>query len=176
MQRSTFLISAALIASAAQAQAQTLLEKIRTPDKAVPVVNQTLEGVWLTELRRPGQPAEQPTLPNLVTYHPNGTVVGHSADAAQTSAHGVWVRVGDRKFLQTMFVFNFNENRVLTTITKVRVNVQLSPDGQSLRGTQEVVVMNRDGNVMATIPGGTHTGVRLTPEIPGDFYEFQKQP
>jgi hypothetical protein len=33
--------------------------------------------------------------------------------------------------------------------------------------------MDREGKVMATIPGGAFTGVRLTPEIPGDFYEFQ---
>ena len=43
-----------------------------------------------------------------------------------------------------------------------------------MSGTTEVVVMNREGNVMATIPGGTYTGVRLSPEIPADFYDFQK--
>jgi hypothetical protein len=75
-----------------------------------------------------------------------------------------------------MFLFNFNENRVLATVSKVRVNVQLSPDGQTLKGTQEVVVINSAGAVMATIPGGTHTGIRLGPEIPGDFYDFQKAP
>src|SRR5262245_45070641 len=124
MQRINFLISAALVASAAHVQAQGILETIRTPDKAVAVVNQTLEGVWLLELRRPGEPLTQPPVLNLVTFHPNGTVVAQSADGAQTSAHGIWVRVGDRKFLQTMYVFNFNENRVLATITKVRVNAQ----------------------------------------------------
>ena len=173
MQRFNFLIFAAFITSTAHVQAQGLLDTIRTPEKVVPVVNQTLTGTWLMELRRPGQPATQPPIPNLITSLPDGTVIGSSADGAQTSAHGVWVRVGDRKFLQTMFVFAFNENRVLATITKVRINAQLSPDGQTIKGTQEVVVMDRDGKVMATIPGGTHSGIRLSPEIPGDFYTFQ---
>ena len=176
MQRTAFLISAVLMASTAQVQAQGLGEIIRTPDKSVPVVNQTLAGTWLFELRRGGQPATQPPVLNLITFHADGAVAASAADGTQTSAHGVWLRVGDRKFLATVFLFSFNESRVFTTIIKVRINAQLSADGQTVRGTQEVVLMDREGRVMATIPGGTYTGVRLTPEIPGDFYEFQSMP
>jgi hypothetical protein len=43
-----------------------------------------------------------------------------------------------------------------------------------VKGTTELVIMDRDGKVTATIPGGTYSGVRLSPEIPGDFYDFQK--
>jgi hypothetical protein len=84
--------------------------------------------------------------------------------------------VGDRKFLITTFAFSFNESRAFTTILKIRGNVQLSVDGQTVKGTQEVVVMDREGKVIATVPGGTFTGVRLTPEISGDFYDFQNAP
>ena len=73
-----------------------------------------------------------------------------------------------------MFALNFNESQVLTTVTKVRINVQLSPDGQAMGGTTEVVILNPEGKVMATIPGGTYSAIRLSPEIPGDFYDFQK--
>jgi len=176
MQRFTFLISAAITLSAVQLQAQGLSQTIQTLDKVVPVVNQTLSGTWLLELRRGGQPAGQLPVLNLITFQPDGTAIASPADGSQATNHGVWVRVGDRKFLQTMFVFAFNEGRVLTTITKVRINVQLSPDGQTISGTTEVVVMNREGNVMATIPGGTYTGVRLSPEMPGDFSDFQNMP
>jgi hypothetical protein len=175
MQRSTLVIFAALIADAAHVHAQGLLQGIITPEKSVPAINQTLAGTWMMELRRPGQPAGQPPVPNLIVANPDGTVIGSTADGAQTSSHGVWVRVGDRKFLQTMFVFNFNENRVLATITKVRINVLVSPDGQTVRGTTEVVVMDRDGKVMATIPGGTYSGVRLSAEKPADFDAFQTE-
>ena len=81
---------------------------------------------------------------------------------------------GDRKFLMTMFFFNYDVNRVLTTIVKARVNIQLSLDGQTNKSTNEVVVMDRTGKIMATIPGGTGSAIRLNPEIPSDFYDFQK--
>ena len=173
MVRFSLIILVAGIASTAPVNAQSILDTIGTPDKVVAAVNQVLEGTWLQELRRPGQPATQPPVLNLGTYHPDGTVAASAADGTQGTAHGVWVRVGDRKFLQTMFVFNFDANRVLTTIFKVRINVLLSLDGQTANGTTELVIMDRDGNVMATIPGGTYSGVRLSPEMPGDFYDFQ---
>jgi hypothetical protein len=174
MHRTVLRFLAILMAGAAAVQAQGLLDTIRTPEKAVPSVNQALEGTWLLELKRPGQPAGLPPVLNLITFQPDGTAVASTADGSQTTGHGVWARVGDRKFLQTMFVFNFNESRALATITKVRINVQVSADGQTMKGTTEVVVIDRDGKVMATIPGGTYSGVRLSPEIPGDFYDFQK--
>lgn len=166
-------ISAAILwATLIQAGAQTLSQGIQTPDKIVPVVTQTLEGVWLFQVQRGGQAV----VPVLLTYHPDGTVAGSGADASQTAHHGIWIRVGDRKFLQTMFLFTFNENRVFTGVTKIRINIQVSQDGQSLRGTQEVVVLSPTGQVLATVPGGVATGLRLDPEIPADFYDFQKQP
>ena len=167
-----FTVLAATLASTTLVQAQSPLDTIRTPEKAVATVNQSLEGTWLFELRPPGQAA----ILHLETYLPNGTVIGVNANGAQTTGHGIWIRVGDRKFLQTGFVFSFNESRVFTAMSKVRVNVQLSPDGQTLKGTQEVILMDPAGKVTATIPGGTFSGVRLSPEIPGDFYDFQKLP
>ena len=126
------------------------------------------------EIRVPGAPVTQAPVLNLVTFHPDGTVVGSSADGTQGTAHGVWVRVGDRKFLQTMFVFNFDASRAFTTLVKVRINAQVSADGQTLKGTTEVAVMTPAGRVLNTVPGGTYSAVRLSPEIPADFYDFQK--
>jgi hypothetical protein len=171
MQRFTFLFIAALIASGARVQAQGLLQAINAQEKAVPAVNQTLEGTWLLELRRAGQPAGQPPVSKLIIFHRDGTVV--DAGSALGSALGLWIRVGDRKFLQTMFALNFNESQVLMTVTKVRVNVQLSTDGQTMIGTTEVVILDSQGKVMTTIPGSTYSAVRLKTEIPGDFYDFQ---
>ena len=128
----------------------------------------------MLELRRPGAPASQPPVLNLITYQPDGTAIASPADGTQSTNHGVWVRVGDRKYLQTMFVFNFDASRVLTTVFKVRINGQVSPDGQTVKGTTELVIMDPTGKVLNTIPGGTYSGVRLSPEIPADFYDFQK--
>jgi hypothetical protein len=173
MKRIALLISGALIAGTAHVRAQGLGDLIRTQEKAVRVVNQTLEGTWLYELRRGGQPANQAPVLLLIQFNPDGNITASAADGTQSSHHGNWLRVGDRKFLITTFLFTFSETRAFTTIIKVRGNVQLSPDGQTVKGTQEVVLLDREGKVMATIPGGTFTGVRLTPEIPTDFYDFQ---
>jgi hypothetical protein len=172
MTRSILLISAVL--SGTLLQAQSILDTIRTPAKAVATVNQSLEGTWFMDIQVPGAPATQAPVQNLVTFHPDGTVVASAADGGQGTAHGVWVRVGDRKFLQTMFVFNYDASRAFTTILKVRINVQVSLDGQTLKGTMEVAVITPAGIVLTTIPGGTYSAVRLSPEIPGDFYDFQK--
>lgn len=174
MQRSTLLIFAALFTGAVHVQAQGLLETITTPEKAVPVVNQILSGVWLSELRRPGPTGLQPPIPTLITFFSDGTSLASPSDGTQTATHGLWIRVGDRKFLGTGYFFSFNESRVLTTVTKLRINYQLSADGKTLTGTTEAVVLDRDGNVINTFPGATFSMVRLSLEIPGDFYEFQK--
>lgn len=174
MKHSTLFVFAALIGSAAHVQAQGLLQAIITPEKAVGVVNQTLEGTWLSEIRPAGLPAAAPPILNVITFHSDGTVAASSSDGNQSAAQGVWVRVGDRKFLLTLFIFNYDASRALTTIVKARINIQLSLDGQTIKATNEAVIMDRTGRVMATLPGGTGTAVRLSPEIPGDFYDFQK--
>jgi len=173
MKRSISLILAT-ICTCATLPAQGILNSISAPDKAVAVVNQTLAGTWLMELRRAGAPATQPPTLNLITFQPDGTAVATNADGTQASNHGVWARVGDRRFLQTMYLFNFDTARALTTVGKIRINVLISADGQTVKGTTEVVIMDPTGRVLNTIPGGTYTGVRLSPEIPADFYDFQK--
>ena len=175
MQRSTFLILATLIASAAHGQSQGLLQTINTPEKAVPVINQTLAGTWLSELRRPGPTGLQPPIPTLITFSSDGTSLGSPADGAQTPTHALWIRVGDRKFLGTGYFFGFNESRVFTGITKLRINYQLSTDGKTLTGTTEAVVLDRDGKVIGTFPGATISAVRLSVEKPADFDSFQEQ-
>jgi hypothetical protein len=173
MSRIALFISAVLIAGTAHIHAQGLGEVIRTPDKAVSVVNQNLEGTWLYELRRGGQPATQPPVLLLIQFHTDGRITASAADGTQSSHQGEWLRVGDHKFLITTFLFSFNETRAFTNIIKVRANVQLNSDGLTAKGTQEVVLLDSSGKALATIPGGTFTGVRLTPETPGDFTEFQ---
>jgi hypothetical protein len=176
MQRSTFLISAALITGAAQVQAQGLLETIITPEKAVPVINQTLSGMWLSELRRPGPTGLQPPIPALVTFSSDGAFVSAPSDGTQTATYGLWIRVGDRKFLGTGCFFNFDANRALTTVTKLRINYQLGVDGKTLIGTTEATILDPNGKLISTFPGATFSMVRLSPEIPADFYDFQKLP
>jgi hypothetical protein len=174
MQRSRLLIFGALLAITAQIQAQSLSETIVTKDKAIGVTNQTLSGMWLSELRRPGPTGLQAPIPTFTTFFSDGTSLASPSDGTQTATHGLWVRVGDRKFLGTGYFFVFDVNRALTSITKIRINYQLSIDGQTLSGTTEAVVLDPTGKVVNTFPGAVFSMVRLSPEIPADFYDFQK--
>ena len=174
MTRPTFLIFAALVAGATHIQAQALQETIISPEKAVAVVNQSLSGLWLSELRRPGPSGLQAPIPTIVSFFADGTSLGSPADGTQTPTHAIWIRVGDRKFLGTGYFFSFNENRVLTTITKLRINYQMGADGKTLTGTTEAVILDPNGKLISTFPGATFSMVRLSPEIPADFYDFQK--
>jgi hypothetical protein len=117
----------------------------------------------------------QPPIPALITFFSDGTSLASPSDGTQTATHGLWIRVGDRKFLGTAFFFSFDQNRAFAGITKLRINFQLSADGKTMSGTTEAVVLDKEGKVINTFPGAILSMVRLRPEIPADFYDFQKQ-
>lgn len=165
----------AIALSSAGAQAQGLPALIVTPEKAVSA-GQILSGTWLSQLQRPGPGGLQPPIPAFVTFSADGNWMSSPSDGTQTATQGIWLRVGDRKFLGTGFFFVFDVNRVLTTVVKLRINYDLSPDGKTLTGTTEAVVMDPTGKVLNTLPGAVFTMHRLSFEIPGDFYDFQKMP
>src|SRR4051812_10837829 len=101
MQRSRLLFFGAFLAITVQIQAQSLSETIVTKDKAIGVVNQSLSGMWLSQLRRPGPTGLQAPIPTFTTLFSDGTSLASPSDGTQTATHGLWVRVGDRKFLGT---------------------------------------------------------------------------
>jgi hypothetical protein len=174
MRQFTLFIFTAFLASTAHAQ--NLQDTIVTPDKAVPVVHQALSGAWLSALRRPDPTGLQPPIPAFVTFSSDGTWLSSPSDGTQTATHGIWIRVGDRKFLGTGWFFVFDVNRVLTTVTKLRINYELGADGKTLTGTTEATILDPSGKVLNTLTGATFSMVRLAVEIPGDFYDFQKLP
>ena len=58
-----------------------------------------------------------------------------------------------------------------------RIDVaRLSADGKALTGTTEAVIFDGTGKLLQTLPGATFSMIRLSYEIPGDFYDFQKLP
>ena len=173
MQLSRLLIAVALVGGAAYSQDPGILGRIGVAEKAIVPRNSTLTGTWMLELRRPGQTVV--TL-GLITFLAEGTCIGPTADGTTSPSQGVWTRVTDGKFLQTMYIFNYDERRVLTTISKVRITVRVSDDGQTSQGTTEAVVMDKDGRELMTIPGGSYRGVRLNAEKPGDFQAFVEAP
>ena len=71
----------------------------------------------------------------------SGTFVASASDGTQSVSHGVWVSVGDRKYT-TVFVFSYNDARTLAAVNKIRINLQVSLDGQN------IISMDRTGKVL----------------------------
>ena len=130
MQLSRILLSVAFLGGAVYPQTPGILDRINASEKVIAPRNPTLTGTWMLELRRPGQTVV--TLA-LVTFLAEGTCIGPTADGTTSPSQGVWIRVTDGKFLQTMYIFNYDANRALTTVNKVRINVRLSDDGRVLK-------------------------------------------
>ena len=167
------LICAALGAGSATAQTPGLLDNIITADRAITPINQTLTGTWSALGRRaapPGTPIPPPA-PIFFVFHGDGTMTGSGA-GNDSSFSGVWMRVGDRKFLITYYVLNYNDARALVSIAKIRMTTQLDADGHTLHGNQEVLAIDPNGNTLFTALGGTHSMIRLGTEKPADFDAF----
>ena len=60
-------------------------------------------------------------------------------------------------------------NRAAINVIKSRVNLQLSLDGNTSKSTNEAVIMDPTGKILATIAGGTGTAVRLSLETSADY-------
>ena len=161
-----------IFALGVQAQSPSLLDRINAPDKIVPSISQTLTGTWMLELRPAGVPIVAPA---IVTYLAEGTAVGPTSDGNHSNSQGVWVRVGDRKFIQTMFIFLFDEKRVMSGMQKVRIAVNLSADGATIQGSVDRLLLDREGKETAIFTGGSFRGVRLAPEKTSDFDSFLKE-
>ena len=173
MKFGTLLICFALSGAAAFCQEPGLLGGIVTSDRAISPIGQTLTGAWAALGRRaapPGSPIPA-AAPIFFVFHSDGTLTG-TGSGADSSFSGVWLRVADRKFLITYFVFNYNEARAVVSIAKIRMTTQIDTEGRALQGNQEVLAVDTDGKVLFTALGGTHSMVRLATEKPADFDAF----
>ncbi len=176
MQLSSLFLCAALAGTAGFAQDPTLLDTIITPERAQSPINQTLTGAWAALVKRaapPGAPVPDPS-PVFLTFHSDGTMTG-SGVGTDSAFQGVWMRVGDRKFLVTYLAFNYDDTRKVVSIAKIRMTTQIDAAGVALQGRQEVLVVDPAGKALFTALGGSHAMVRLSPEKPADFEAFLLQ-
>jgi hypothetical protein len=150
-------------------RAAGLLDRIRDAERSVTQDRQTLTGTWMMELRGPG---DRPNRPLLVTFHDSGTATASSSSGTESPHAGVWIRVANRKFLQTMFIFVYNPQNALAAINKVRITAQLDDTGNTVRGTAEIVVTDPAGQLITTVRGVEYSGVRLAVERSADAEDF----
>ena len=93
---------------------------------------QSLEGTWIAQVALPGLPL---ALFEVGTFHADGSYSGSNVNASHTDHKGVWLRVGDRKFVFTFMFFTHDDKGIFNGIVKARGVVTLSEDGKSFDST-----------------------------------------
>ena len=123
---------------------------------------QSLQGVWISQIALPGG-ALVPFAIDI--FHADGSHLGINRDPTHSPHVGVWMRVGDRKFVFSTTFFTHDEKGVFNGIVKARGSFTLSEDLKSYDGTVERVVMDTSGNELQVISGITAHSVRSDLEL-----------
>ena len=137
-----------------------LLSRFAVGQETIQVSGQSLGGTWWMTLDRPNGTSS----PLLVTFHLDGTATATPSTKSENAHYGAWVGTGDRRFLQTMMMFTFNDRGEFTGINKVRITAQLDNTSERISGTAELVVMDGNGIEVRTVPGIRYSGNRINVE------------
>jgi hypothetical protein len=95
----------------------------------------------------------------------DGSYSGANVNPSHTEHKGVWMRVGDRKFVFTFMFFTRDDKGVFNGIVKARGTVTLAEDLKSYDSQVERVIMDTAGNVLSTTPGIKGHSVRMELEL-----------
>jgi hypothetical protein len=87
-------------------------------------------------------------------------------NGTHTIHNGVWVRIADRKFAETVIFFTHDNNGVFNGIVKAKIYITLAPDLQSYDSVAERTVMDTAGNVLQVTPNIVGHAVRMNVELP----------
>jgi len=87
-----------------------------------------MEGSWVVNVNQPGFPPSQ----RLFTFFSDGTIIGHDVLQAPpsgvewwTTAHGEWIRNGNREFNAIVVGLRFNGQANMLGMFKIRMSVRL---------------------------------------------------
>jgi len=128
----------------------------------ISTLGQSLEGTWIAQVAQPGGAL---ALFEVGTYHANGSYSGANVNPLHTEHKGVWLRVGDRKFVFTFMFFTHDDKGVFNGIVKARGSVTLAEDGKSYDSVVERVVMDTTGKELQVTPGIVGRSVRMELEL-----------
>jgi len=129
----------------------------------ISTANQSMEGTWIVQMT---DAAGNVSLFEVGTNYPGGSYSGANTNPSHTVHKGVWLRIGDRKFLQTVMFFTHDDKGVFNGIVKARIYLTLAEDGKSYDSVAERVVMDTAGNVLQVVPGILGHAVRMNAEMP----------
>lgn len=132
-------------------------------DKTVSTASLSLQGTWASQIALPGGGF----VPFAIdTFSAEGAHIGINQDPSHSAHIGVWVCVGDRRFMFSTTFFARDDKGVFNRIVKARGSFTMSEDHKSYDGTVERVVMDTSGNVLEVVPGIKAHSVRVDLELP----------
>lgn len=102
---------------------------------------------------------------NLLTFMKGGTMLEDNADPIDgpyhTSAHGIWKHTSGRNYSFVFLRYFFDPNRTFLGTERIRVNVRLNRDFNSLTANGPFEVLDPNDNVVFT-GCASITATRLT--------------
>ena len=138
-----------------------VLASIGTSARAQSSPPSQLQGLWIMQLTLPGQaPA-----PFLVTYTSDGNTLATPSQPGAQTQHGVWMRVGDRRFAGTALFPLYDDKGALAGMIKVHSVMQLAEDLKHIEGTAQAEILDLAGNVLSSITGITFTQARVAIDV-----------
>ena len=87
------------------------------------------------------------------TFPADGSYSGANVNPSHTDHKGVWLRIGDRKFVFTFMFFTHDDKGVFNGIVKARTVLTLAEDRKSYDSVVERVVMDTSGKELSVTPG-----------------------
>jgi hypothetical protein len=131
----------------AQEQARDNSEKGNDADDG------SLVGSWrATFTPKAGDPSQFPPLPALFTFTSDGTLVETDGgalapvlDTYGSPGHGVWRKVGERKFEMKNIILVVNADGTLFLTGTITLSVKVSPNGQTFTGEGRYAFLDPDG-------------------------------
>ena len=119
--------------------------------------HQGIVGAWIVD----GQPDGGPAFTNIGTFHRDGTTA--NADPVFGPGHGVWQRVGPRRFAVRFITIVSPFNPVLpNTIITVNGQLKLDKSRNTATGSFETTFTDLDGNPVMPVSTGTVEFTRIT--------------
>jgi hypothetical protein len=134
-----------------------------TPACTIGTTGQSLQGTWIVQL---ADASGNISLFEVGTFYPDGSYTGSNVTSSHTTHQGVWVRTGDRTFIETVMFFTHDDKGVFNGIVKARIYLTIAADLQSYDSVAERVVMDTAGRELSVTPGIKGHAVRMNVEIP----------
>ena len=131
--------------------------------EAINPSGQWLQGTWIAQLT---DAAGNTALFEVGTFAPDGSYSGANVNPTHTEHKGIWVRIGDRKFLLNIMFFTRDEKGVFNGIVKAKIYITMSEDLQTYESLAERTVMDTSGKVLSVTPGIVGKSVRMKLEMP----------